>query len=62
MSQTKQPWNHTQMCPSCQTNSASPDFVYKNGSSGCRHYRGGKSLKDSGRLWPKLERASHAVL
>lgn len=51
----KQRWNHTQQCESCRINEAAPDFRYKNGMSGCRHYRGGKSAKDNGRSWPQLE-------
>lgn len=62
MSSNKQPWNHTQMCPACQAKEAGPDFVYKNGASGCRHYRGGKTASKRGQSWPKLERASHAAV
>ena len=56
MATNKQAWNHTQQCTYCQGVQAPPEVFYKNGSSGCRHYRGGKSASDSGRSWPKLER------
>jgi hypothetical protein len=52
----KQPWNHTQQCTSCQEREVPPDAVYKNGASGCRHYRGGKSASKRGQSWPHLER------
>jgi hypothetical protein len=61
MSESKQPWNHTQLCDYCAANSVMPDVRYSNGKVGCRHYRGGKSASDSGRHWPKLERGATAV-
>lgn len=62
MSESKQPWNHTQQCTSCQEAEAPPDVHYKNGMSGCRHYRGGKSAKKNGRHWPHLERGRAPVV
>ena len=54
--QQKQPWNHTRTCDYCASQSIPPDSFYKNGQSGCRHYRGGKSASDRGHHWPKLEK------
>jgi hypothetical protein len=48
-------WNHTQMCTSCQQAEAAPDFVYRNGQSGCKHYRGGKTATKQGKRYSSLE-------
>ena len=52
----KQPWNHTKTCDYCASQSSGPTAFYKNGNSGCQHYRGGKTAFKAGRSWPKLER------
>lgn len=52
----KQPWNHTQTCDYCASQELGADYHYKNGRSGCRHFRGGKSASDRGHSWPKLEK------
>jgi len=59
---SKQPWNHTQQCNSCQESETPPDHVYQNGASGCRHYRGGKSAFKRGLSWPQLAAAAKAAI
>ena len=55
---SKQPWNHTRTCDYCASQSQGPQVFYKNGNSGCEHYRGGKTASKAGRSWPKLERGA----